>query len=68
MSGDESETKLDKKIELIVKRAMEKHMMKLREPPPRDPKGRELSTCSSRNSGALRHGTCIFLTTCYKIA
>lgn len=49
MSEDEGEAGLDKKIEQIVERALEKHIAKLREPPPppKDPKGGEPSTSSN---------------------
>ena len=43
MSEDEKETKLDKKIELIVVRTLEKHVAKLRGPQPTDPKEGESS-------------------------
>ena len=43
MSEDEKETELDKKIELIVERALEKHIAKLRGPQPTDPKAGESS-------------------------
>ena len=43
MSEDEKETELDKKIELIVERALEKHVAKLRGPQSTDTKEGESS-------------------------
>lgn len=52
MSGDEGEAGLDKKIEPIVERALEKHIEKLREPPPppTDPKHAKEGEPSRRSS------------------
>jgi hypothetical protein len=48
MLGNEDGTELDKKMELIAERALEKHIAKLRGPPPGDPKEGESSKARKR--------------------